>query len=37
MSEQALGQYERGERKPSIKILKGIALVLNVEVSSLIK
>lgn len=36
LSEQAIGQYERGERKPSIEILASIAAALEVELSDIL-
>lgn len=37
LSEQAIGQYERGDRNPSIEILNKIAAALGVSVNELIK
>lgn len=37
LSEQAIGQYERGDRNPSIDILNKIAAALGITVNDLIK
>lgn len=37
LSEQAIGQYERGDRNPSIDILNKIATAIGVTVNDLIK
>lgn len=36
LSEQAIGQYERGERQPNISILNKIAIALDVSIIDLI-
>ena len=35
LSKQAIGQYERGERTPNIKILQQIANALGVDINDL--